>query len=82
MVEVRVVQAHSSLVQSGIPLVDPDRCTGCGRCVDACPEGAVRLTNGSGSAVLLIDANACTYCTACEAACPERAIDCPFEIVG
>ena len=28
------------------PRVDPERCRGCGRCVDICPFNAIRLVDG------------------------------------
>ncbi len=62
-----------------MPLIDEERCTGCGDCVEACPEGAVALVDGKAS---IIDPDACDYCTACEALCPQEAIRCPFEIVA
>ncbi len=66
-----------------IPIVDLDRCNGCGRCADACPADAVSLVPaGTAARKPVIDPARCTYCTACEPACPTLAIDCPFEITG
>jgi NAD-dependent dihydropyrimidine dehydrogenase PreA subunit len=48
---------------------DPDRCTGHGACVDACPFGARALGHGQARLV-----QPCFGCGMCVAACPEDAI--------
>lgn len=50
--------------------VDEKRCTGCGRCLEVCPTGAIRLVDG----VAAIDASLCRECQACLEACPNGAI--------
>lgn len=62
---------------SVIPVVDLQRCDGCGKCVAACPAQALRVVADK---VTLIHTN-CDYCGECEAACPTGAISCPYEIV-
>jgi heterodisulfide reductase subunit A2 len=68
--------------------VDPDRCIGCGKCVDVCPvevadEFNARLSTRK--AIFLpvphtipnpycIDTAACTQCGACQKVCPTEAI--------
>lgn len=61
-----------------LPIIDPDRCTGCARCIDLCPTHA--LDQRAGKAQLRYP-DRCTYCTACEDVCPEGAIELPFLIV-
>ncbi len=61
-----------------LPIIDPERCTGCHACVDACPTQA--LAQIRGKAVLAFPER-CTYCTACEDLCPEDAIALPFLVV-
>ena len=50
--------------------VDPDRCTGCELCVDACSFDAVEIING----VAVVDEVACVECGACVEQCPNEAI--------
>ncbi|MBQ3171403.1 MAG: CoB--CoM heterodisulfide reductase iron-sulfur subunit A family protein [Mailhella sp.] len=45
-------------------------CSGCGRCVQACPHGACRLGEDGKSAV---EAELCRRCGACAAVCPCKA---------
>ncbi|MGE5592551.1 MAG: sigma 54-interacting transcriptional regulator [Betaproteobacteria bacterium] len=52
-------------------LVDPERCTRCGRCVAGCPSEAVSCASGHTPAV---DASRCDGCGECFRVCPERAL--------
>ncbi len=55
------------------PVIDEDKCTGCGNCTEVCPS--VFLLDGEKSRV--IDPDACDFTECCEAAaenCPEEAI--------
>jgi NAD-dependent dihydropyrimidine dehydrogenase PreA subunit len=61
-----------------LPILDQERCQGCGDCVASCPTGAVALVEGRAAIVRPDD---CNYCAECEALCPRQAISCPFEIV-
>ncbi len=51
--------------------IDPDRCTGCGRCVEACSEGAIGIVDGKAA---VLDENVCDGLGACLPACPAGAI--------
>jgi len=50
--------------------IDSGKCTGCGACVERCPEGAIRLVDGLAG----IDQAKCKGCEACVEVCPENAI--------
>ncbi len=60
-----------------LPVIDAEKCDGCGRCTEVCPARALRVVGGKVDIVH----TQCDYCGECEAACPTGAISCPFEIV-
>ena len=54
-----------------ISTIDPDVCTGCQSCVQACAYSAIRFDNGRGVAV--VNDALCQGCGSCAAACPSSA---------
>ncbi|HEX7392606.1 MAG TPA: 4Fe-4S binding protein [Thermoplasmata archaeon] len=52
-------------------VVDENKCTGCGTCIQVCPYGAMRK-NDRGFAEVIVAA--CKGCGCCGATCPEGAI--------
>jgi MinD superfamily P-loop ATPase len=61
-----------------MPVVDPEKCNGCGLCVSVCYCNALIMID---NVVTVIETEECGWCTACEAVCPNAAISCRFEIV-
>jgi len=57
------------------PITMPERCTGCGSCVNVCPVGAI----GKKKKKFSIDQERCIGCFDCMHACPEHAIDIDWE---
>ena len=51
--------------------IDEERCTGCGLCIPACPEGAIQIVDGKAR---LIRDIYCDGLGACLGECPEDAI--------
>jgi len=66
------------------PLIDPERCDGCGRCVSICQFGALSLGKPPARSVLSkaggtgffpqLNPYLCEGCGACEVVCPREAI--------
>jgi ferredoxin len=50
--------------------VDADKCTGCGLCVQFCPQGAIIIQ----AKVAVIDYRLCSKCGICAETCPAGAI--------
>ncbi|GAB4109814.1 MAG: 4Fe-4S binding protein [Roseiflexaceae bacterium] len=60
-----------------LPLIDLQRCKGCGICQQRCPTQAVAVLHGKAQ---ITHPEACTFCEVCESYCPEGAIGRPFAI--
>jgi NAD-dependent dihydropyrimidine dehydrogenase PreA subunit len=58
-------------MKRNIITIDEDACNGCGQCVDACHEGALRLVNGKAK---LVSESFCDGLGACLPKCPVDAI--------
>ncbi len=52
--------------------IDEQKCTACGKCVEACPRGVLKLENKE---LKVEDVLSCTLCKACVEACPTEAIE-------
>jgi len=52
-------------------IVKQELCTGCGACVNACPNGAILLNEG----FALIDQAKCSSCQICARVCPTGALE-------
>lgn len=53
------------------PIMAVSRCSGCGRCVAACPERIITLSSEQHrKRATVIEAKRCTHCGRCIAACP------------
>ena len=57
--------------------VDPNKCDGCGKCVDICPSDIMHLSNSifGGRKAYNIEPNYCWECYSCVKECPQHAID-------
>ncbi len=60
---------------SACPVTIKGHCTGCGKCITVCPQGAVSLVRKKS----VIDISRCTGCFECVTICPENAIDVDWE---
>lgn len=53
------------------PIVDPDKCAGCGECVDVCPVEVYELQDGKSNPV---NGEECLGCESCVEVCEHGAI--------
>ncbi|MFH1642333.1 MAG: 4Fe-4S binding protein [Nanoarchaeota archaeon] len=53
------------------PVIDKDKCTDCGSCIEACP---VDVFAKKANDVKVVKADDCIGCQACAAVCPDKAI--------
>ena len=53
------------------PIVDPEKCSGCGNCVEVCPSAIYQIEDGKSIPLKPED---CIECWACVNECPEESI--------
>ena len=56
------------------PVVDVEKCKGCGICVKACPEAGMGMHEKEGKVVANINYEYCKGCMLCATVCPLGAI--------
>jgi MinD superfamily P-loop ATPase len=61
-----------------MPVIDTQKCNGCGLCVGVCLCNALAIID---NVITISETVECDWCTDCEAVCPTGAIRCPFEII-
>jgi NAD-dependent dihydropyrimidine dehydrogenase PreA subunit len=52
--------------------LDQKKCTGCGMCLNVCPQAVLSLTNGK---IDIANRDACMECGACARNCPVEALN-------
>lgn len=75
-----------SMSAAGLPVVDPEKCTGCGKCESVCPKKVIALTpltahvrvncssRDKGPVARKACTAACIACTLCVRECPYQAV--------
>ena len=54
-------------------VINFDKCTGCGTCVETCPVDVYEIDEEKGK-TKIVAINECLDCKACEVQCPEECI--------
>lgn len=83
---VRVCQFGAMKIIDGVAFADPEKCTACGMCINACPKGIITLapkdklyivkclSEDKGNVMKSTCSVGCIACRICEKACPVDAI--------
>lgn len=65
-----------------MPLIDAEKCDGCGLCIGVCGCRIISLVNDKAIIIPKEHCSGCRqWCTLCEDICPNKAISCAIEVV-
>lgn len=59
------------------PVIDGERCSGCGACLDECPNGVFALDGEEGVSQVVAPLQCVVLCDKCARTCPSDAISFP-----
>jgi hydrogenase-4 component H len=54
----------------GRPVIDGEKCLGCGACAQVCPPRTIFVIDAQDTRTIQVDYSRCTYCARCEEICP------------
>ena len=63
--------------------INPERCKGCGLCIEVCPKNSITIsskTNNMGYFFAKPCGDGCTGCAVCALICPDAAIEVHREV--
>ena len=63
------------------PSIDPERCIGCGDCLDVCPNGVYALNEQTNQMDVVNPGQCVVLCDKCAGYCPQEAIRFPDKEV-
>lgn len=65
-----------------MPQIDPEKCNGCGLCVEVCGCRIISVINSKANIKPHNGCSGCrNWCTLCEDICPRKAVYCAFDVV-
>lgn len=70
-----VTRKRAPFSGGSVAAIDREKCTGCGKCADACRFGAAVRNDEQAGPTYRIDEVACEGCGVCKLACPAGAVD-------
>lgn len=59
------------------PEFDQDKCTGCGTCLETCPNSVLAIDDKTSRSTVINPENCVVLCDKCSTFCPEQAISFP-----
>jgi MinD superfamily P-loop ATPase len=69
------IRKRTDFQAGGLAVIDPERCSGCGTCIEMCRWSAIGKD-------FVVDGIACEGCGVCVDFCPGQAIDFPIKTCG
>lgn len=65
-----LVSAETQPGFRGRPVLDGEKCLGCGACAQVCPPRLIAVVDKGGERTIQVDYSRCTYCARCQEVCP------------